>query len=81
MDWIGLGSAAADVGGFALFLAVVIVVAAGLWRKWWVPGWLYQQEVDARKIAETQATRNAEALELLAKVVSGDSHVPPRRSR
>lgn len=81
MDWIGLGQAAADLGGFALFLAVVIVAAGGLWRKWWVPGWLYQQEVDARKVAETQATRNAEALELLAKVVSGDSHDPRPRGR
>jgi hypothetical protein len=74
-----LGQALADIGGFALFLLTVVTAGIGLFRRWWVPGWLFDREVEARKIAETQATRNAEALERLAKVVGGERDERPRR--
>jgi uncharacterized membrane protein YciS (DUF1049 family) len=64
-----LGSQLADLGGFALFLLLVVVIGVGLIRRWWVPGWVYQQERDARAVAETQALRNAESLEKLARIV------------
>lgn len=67
-----LGKQLADLGGFALFLLVVIVAAVGLYRQWWVPGWVWKQERDARTVAETQALRNAEAIEKLARAVSRD---------
>lgn len=68
-----LGRALADIGGFALFLLTVVVAAVGLARQWWVPGWMYRQEREARTIAEVQATRNAEALHKLARAVSRDA--------
>jgi hypothetical protein len=34
-----------------------------------VPGWIYKDERSQRSIAETQAQRNAEALESLAKAI------------
>ena len=67
-----LAAQLADLGGFALFLLVLSIAAVGLWRQWWVPGWLYRQEVESRKTAETQALRNAEALEKLARSVARD---------
>lgn len=70
-----LGQALADIGGFALFLLTVVVAAVGFHRQWIVPGWVYRQEREARTTAEVQATRNAEALQKLARAVSRE----PRR--
>lgn len=67
-----LAAQLSDLGGFALFLLVVVVAAVGLYKQWWVPGWIYRQERESRLKAETQATRNAEALEKLARVASRD---------
>ena len=64
--------ALADIGGFALFLFGVIVAGVGLWRRWWVPGWMYQQERDARLVAETQAVRNAEMLTAILRMLKDD---------
>jgi len=68
----------ADLGGFALFLLFVIVAAVGLYRQWWVPGWVYRQERQSRITAEIQAVRNGEALEKLARVVTGERPVRKR---
>lgn len=61
-----LGQQLADLGGFALFLLVVIVAAVGLFRKWWVPGWVYQGLLDDWKVMRDQGDRNAKALEAMA---------------
>jgi len=71
-----LARALVDIGGFALFIFAVAVVAVGLHRGWIVPGWIYRQERDAREKADVQATRNAEALEKLAKAATRE---PQRR--
>jgi len=71
-----LAKALADLGGFALFLFTVVTAAVGLHRQWFVPGWVYRQEREARQIAETQAIRNAEALEKLARAVTRDAAKP-----
>lgn len=77
-----LGSALADLGGFALFLLVVAIAAVGLHRRWIVPGWVYQQEREAREKAETQAERNAEMLEAIARAIGRDDRVEvTRRAR
>ena len=65
-----IGQQLADLGGFALFLLLIVVIGLGLIKRWWVPGWVYQQERDARQVAETQALRNAEAIEKLSRAVS-----------
>lgn len=77
-----LGKQLADLGGFALFLLVVIVAAVGLYRQWWVPGWVYRQERDGRQTAETQALRSAEAIEKLARAVNRERgrQIPSPRS-
>lgn len=64
-----LGKALSDIGGFALFILVVLVAAVGLYRRWWVPGWLYDQERQARLVAEAQAERNATALAAVVPVM------------
>jgi hypothetical protein len=74
-----LGQALADIGGFALFLLTVVTAGIGLFRRWWVPGWVLDREVEARKIAETQALRNAESLERLARASTGERDERPRR--
>lgn len=68
----------ADLGAFAICVLMVLVAGVGLWKQWWVPGWLWKQEREARQAAETQAIRNAEALEKLARAVTRDA-IKPRR--
>jgi hypothetical protein len=53
----------ANLGAFGLFVFVVIFVGAGLYRRWWVPGWVWEQDRAARIVAETQAERTVVALE------------------
>ena len=65
-----IGAQLADLGGFALFLLVIVIAAVGLYRQWWVPGWVYRAERESRQTAETQATRNAEAIEKLTRAVT-----------
>ena len=67
-----LAQSLADLGGFALFLFTVTVAAVGLWKQWWVPGWLWRSERDARITAETQALRNAEALQRISKAMTSE---------
>jgi hypothetical protein len=71
--------ALADLGGFALFLFTVIAGVVGVWRGWIVPGWLYQQEREARMRAELQATRTAEALMRLARSADRERKPPGGR--
>jgi hypothetical protein len=74
-----LGKALSDIGGFALFLLTVVTAAVGLLKQWWVPGWVYRQERESRISAEIQAVRNGEALEKLARAVTGDRSAPRKR--
>jgi hypothetical protein len=62
-----------DLGGFALFLLVVTIAGVGFYRGWFVPGWIYRQEREARQKAELSATRNAELLEQLARDMNRES--------
>lgn len=73
---VDLASQVADLGGFGLAVLIVLVAAIGLWKQWWVPGWLWKAERDARIQAEIQAIRNAEALEKLAKAVTREPRTP-----
>ena len=73
-----VGRALADLGGFALFLLTVSIAGVGLYRQWWVPGWVYRQERQSRITAEIQAVRNGEALEKLARAVTRDERKPRR---
>ena len=65
MDWVKLGQTLLDAGGWAAFLSLVIVMAVGGYRRWWVWGWLWQRSEDRADKSDTQAERNAEALEKL----------------
>jgi hypothetical protein len=46
--------ALSDLGGFALFLATIILAVLGIWRRWVVPGWLFDEEHRARVSAELE---------------------------
>ena len=74
-----LGRQLADLGGSALLILLIVLIGVGLWKQWWVPGWLWRQEREARQIAETQATRNAEALQKLARAVTRERDKPASR--
>ena len=65
-----VGSQLADLGGFALFLLLLVVIGIGLYRQFWVPGWVYRQALDRLDKAETAAIRNAEAIEKLTRAVN-----------
>ena len=65
-----IGSQLSDLGGFALFLLLLVVIGTGLWKQWWVPGWVYRQAIERLDKAETAALRNAEAIEKLTRAVN-----------
>lgn len=69
LDPVALGKALSDAGGWAAFLAVVILIAVGSLKRtrWWVPGWLYEDERNQRDISDTQSERTTDALEAQAK--------------
>ena len=60
--------ALSDLGGFALFLATVILAVIGLWRGFWVPGFIAMRdqkradrlEAENRVLSITVATLTAE---------------------
>ena len=60
-----LAAALANAGGLTVALFFVLVAGVGAYRRWWVPGWIYDQERADREKAETQAQRNSELLERL----------------
>jgi multidrug resistance efflux pump len=76
MDFIGLASALADLGGYALFVLAVAVAAVGLYRQWWVPGWIWRAEHDARVTSEAEVRKQAVTLRRLTAQLSRE-----RRSR
>lgn len=42
-------------------------ILIGAVRKWWVPGWVYDEQSKARSVSDTQAERTAEALDAFVK--------------
>lgn len=46
-----------------MLVLLIIVIILGGYRRWWVWGWMYDREVERANTADTQAERNAEALE------------------
>ena len=47
----------ADLGGLALFLAHILVDAIGLFRRWWVPQWVYADQRQALLDSEAEVKR------------------------
>lgn len=34
----------ASIGGWSLFIGLVILIVVGVYRGWWVPGWMYRAQ-------------------------------------
>lgn len=75
---VDLAQSIQDLGLAGMLVLIVVVATVGLARQWWVPGWLYRAERASRLTAEMQAVRNGEALEKLARAVTGER---PARKR
>lgn len=71
----------AELSPFALFVFITVFIGVGLYRRWWVFGWLYLQERDGRVTAETQAERNADALEANNVAMGAQSSVMAQQAR
>lgn len=69
MDFLALGKAIADIGGWAAFFALMALLAIGGQRRWWVFGWMYDRVEARAEKSDVQAERNAESLELMTKTV------------
>jgi hypothetical protein len=54
--------ALADAGGWTVALTTWVFIAIGLWKRWWVPGWLWFQERTERLKSDAQAEANAKAI-------------------
>ena len=76
-----LAAALANAGGLTVALFFVLVAAVGAYRRWWVPGWIYDQERSDRTKAEVAAQRNGELLERLTDAFEelADDHPAVRR--
>lgn len=57
--------ALADAGGWAVCILLIALIGIGATKRfrWWVPGWIYEDERTQRGIAETQAERTIKAIE------------------
>ena len=66
MDPIAIGKALSDLGGWAAFLALVVLIAVTGYRRGWVYGWIFERSEKARETSDTQAERNAQSLESMA---------------
>lgn len=62
MDFIAIGKAISDLGGWAAFLALVVVIAMSGARRIWVWGWIFDRTEKRAETSDTQAERNAESL-------------------
>jgi len=63
LDWLALGKALSDIGGWAAFLALAVLILIGGFRRWWVWGWMYDRTESRAERAEVQAERNAASIE------------------
>lgn len=59
---VDLARSIQDLGLAGIIVLIALVAVIGAARQWYVFGWIYRQERDARITAETQAVRNAESL-------------------
>jgi hypothetical protein len=55
-----------NASGFALFAGAVLVMAIGLWRRWVVMGWVYQDEVERRLKAEAALASQVQVTNAIA---------------
>lgn len=64
--------ALADAGGWAACILLIALIGIGATKKFrfWVPGWIWEDERAQRTIAETQAERTVKALEKQAAAYS-----------
>lgn len=58
-------SSLTDLGGLGLFVGFVLVAAIGLYRQWWVPGWLWRRTDEARLTAEGEVRKQAGSIRRL----------------
>lgn len=63
MDWLAVGKAVSDVGGWAAFLALVALVAVTGLKGKWVFGWMYDRAEARGEKSDIQVDRNTKALE------------------
>ena len=55
----------ADLGSWGLLVLTWALLAVGYFRKWYVPGWLYDALREDWRILRDQGDRNSKALEAL----------------
>jgi len=51
-----------DLGGLGLFIFVVVAAVIGLWRQWWVPGWMYKKVETENDLLVATVTRLTDQL-------------------
>lgn len=63
-------AAIASAGPWVLLVALLILIGVGLLRKWWVPGWLYEDVEFRLKEALSQAVTSAAMTKELTDIVT-----------
>ena len=64
--------ALAEAPASVLLVLLVALILIGAIRKWWVPGWLYDQAREDNRILRDQTDRSAKAIEALVVAAKRD---------
>jgi hypothetical protein len=62
----------AELGAWPLLILLVGLILVGALRRWWIPGWLYDQSRRDWETLRDQGDRNAKAIELMARYRDDD---------
>jgi hypothetical protein len=64
----------------SILMIVLVVVVVGLYRKWWVPGWMYED--CTKKLVKLEASVEEEAQRLRVRIDTLESlRIESRRSQ
>lgn len=63
-----------------ILLIVLGVVVVGLYKKWWVPGWMYADCMEKNKALETAADAETDRMRIRLEALQ-DTPAPRRRTR
>ncbi len=77
VDPIAIGSQLAELPAVALLIILVVVIAVGAFRKWWVFGWLFEERTRERDEARAEVAQLRLAV---SKLTTRLSRERPQRS-
>jgi hypothetical protein len=63
-----------------ILLIVLAVIVVGLYKRWWVPGWMYADCIEKNKVLESAADAETDRMRIRLEALQ-DTPPPRRRTR